>query len=93
MATQLARARTEIERAADDAEGPVREQLQSIDEGLAEIAGGDRTRDEHPHDDRLAELQQKLDGLSDETDGEARAAIDAARRWIHDFRRRDATER
>lgn len=93
MATQLDRARREIERAAADAEGTVREQLQSIDEGLEEIAGGDETRDAHPHDDRLAELEQKLDGLADETDGEVRAAIDAARRWIHDFRRRDATER
>lgn len=93
MATQLARARTEIERAADEAEGTVHEQLQSIDEDLEEIAGGDGTRDEHPPDDRLAELQQKLDGLSDETEGEARAAIDAARRWIHDCRRRDATDR
>lgn len=92
MVTPLIRARTDLERASDSADSTVREQLRSIDEGLEEIVGGEKTRDEPPHGDRLAELEKKLDGLVDEADGETREAIEAALGRIDDYRHRETTE-
>lgn len=92
MVTPLIRARTDLERASDTADHTLREQLRSIDEGLEEIVGGDKTRDEPPHGDRLVELERKLEGLAEETDGETREAIETARRRIDAYRRRETTE-
>lgn len=79
MGGPLDAAREHVQRASDAAGGTVREQLQSVDEGLMELTGGNETRDEEPRDDRLAELADKLDGLADRVDGTTRREVASAR--------------
>lgn len=63
-------------------------QLSSLDEGVAELGGGDKTADAHVHADRLAELEAKLDDLESETDGETRRHIQNAAAALRDLRER-----
>ena len=86
MTDPLERAREDIQLAADRADRAENEQLKSIDEGLMELTESDKTQDTSIHLDRLAELEKKLGGLQEETDGEverhvasAKAALDEAR--------------
>lgn len=75
---ELVHARSELQTAAEQAESSVKEQLESVDEGLMEMIEGDKTQDAPVHGDRLAELVDKLDELERKTDHEA------ARRHIAD---------
>lgn len=81
------RVREELERATEGADRDVREQLRSIEEGLDEIFGGDKTRDAPPHPDRLAELEEKLAGLGDEADGDVHRHVATAEALVVGHRR------
>ena len=91
---RVERARRELELAAAGASSHVMEQLHSVEEGLEEIAGGDelvegdKTRDSHPHADRLEELREKLAGLESETNegGAVDEHIEAAATHLAEYR-------
>ena len=87
MATTLERAREALHEASDDAPSQIHEQLDSIDEGLAELIEGDSTESADPHADRIEELEEKLAGLETETEGATREHIRDARDHLHDYRR------
>lgn len=91
MTDRAERARAELDRASETAPDDVQEQLHSLDEGLAELVGGDATQETPPHDDRLRELLKKLDGLGDQVDGETRSRVEAARELIDDYRQTHQT--
>lgn len=77
---ELERAREELRHASDAADRPIQEQLDSIQEGIFEELGGDRTQNEPgPKVDRIAELIEKLEGLSEEASGDPARRIDQAR--------------
>lgn len=86
------RIREELERATDGADRDVREQLRSIREGLEEVVGGEKTENARPHPDRLAELEEKLAGLGDETDGEVHRHVATAEALLAGYRRDLAEE-
>lgn len=91
--SDLSAARTELQAASDDAKAHVREQLQSIDEGLGELVDGEKTNDAGPHLDRLRELEQKLLGLEDEIEDDVvRERVDAAKDTIAEYRDARARE-
>lgn len=92
MADEIARAREEMERAGDEAESNVREPLMSLSDGLKELAGGDKTQDTRPHDDRLLEVEHRLDELADETEGTPRERIRRAKTLVENYRRDVPTE-
>ena len=79
MPTDIERAREAVRRASDAADGETQEQLNSVEESLAELTAGSVDADHHP--DRLAELERKLDGLvAEKADDEAvRDAVADAR--------------
>lgn len=89
---ELTRIREELERAIETADSGVREQLQSIEEGFDEIVDGDKTVDTSPHLDRLTELENKLSGLDDETEGETHRHITNAESLLYDYRTNLAEE-
>ncbi|WP_263017897.1 DUF7553 family protein [Natronobiforma cellulositropha] len=87
MSDHLERAHEELTRARDHAGSVVRKQLASVEEGLTEeVAGGRTQREFDPKDDRLAELESKLDGLVDEADEPTREHVARARAYVHEFR-------
>lgn len=71
MTPDVASAREELQRANDAADGETQRHLNSIDEGLMELAEGDKMTDAEADPDRVAELEEKLAGLSAETDDQA----------------------
>lgn len=71
MTTDVAAAREELQRASDAADGEIQRHLNSIDEGLMELAEGDKMTDAEADPDRVAELEEKLAGLSAEIDDQA----------------------
>lgn len=93
MATQLDRAHDELERAEEHASSHVREQLQSIDEGVFEEESGVRTQDEPgPKDDRIAELEEKLRGLAERAEPPTQGHIESARDHLRSHRERSPEE-
>lgn len=86
MDPTLERAREELRAATDGADRDVRTQLESIDVGIFEEEGGDRTRDEPgPKPDRLAEIYATLEELSTEANGSTAERIDRARAAIREY--------
>lgn len=80
MDPNLERARDELEAATDGASRGVQTKLRSIDAGIFEEEGGDRTQAEPgPKADRIAELYETLDDLADEADGATAERIGRAR--------------
>ena len=71
MAIHVNAAREELHRASDAADGEIQRHINSIDEGLMELAEGDKMTDAEADPDRVAELEEKLAGLSAETDDQA----------------------
>ena len=71
MATDVVSAREELHRASDAADGEIQRHINSIDEGLMELAEGDKMTEAEANPDRVAELEEKLAGLSAETDDQA----------------------
>ncbi|ELZ27988.1 hypothetical protein C474_15844 [Halogeometricum pallidum JCM 14848] len=92
MIDELDTARNEIQAAAANSEGTVNEQLSSLDEGIMELGGGDKTTDAHVHVDRVAELEEKLDDLESETEGETRRHIENATAALRSLRERQDAE-
>lgn len=86
MTDDLERAREELQTAAGSADRAIREQIESVDEGLMEIVGGDKTKDRPPHADRLAELEETLGGLREEADGETERRVTKAASLIESYR-------
>ena len=86
MPTDIERARDAVRRASDAADGEVQEQLNSVEEALAELTAGSVDAADHP--DRVAELERKLDGLAGEkSDDEAVAdAVADARDHLDAYR-------
>lgn len=88
MDPNLERARSELEAAADEASRVVQTQLHSIDEGIFEEEGGDKTQAEPgPKPDRLAEILEKLEGLQAEAEEPTAARIEAAEESIRSYMR------
>ena len=71
MAIDVDAAREELQRANDAADGEIQRHINSIDEGLMELAEGDKMTDAEADPDRVTELEEKLAGLSAETDDQA----------------------
>lgn len=95
MERRLEQARTELKRAADETDGEdvaashVREQLESIAEGIGELRGEGTTKETAaPHTERVEELEEKLLGLEEEpdVDGELAARVDDAREHLRAYR-------
>lgn len=93
MPTDIERARDAVRRASDAADGEVQEQLNSIEQSLAELTTGSVDAPNHP--DRVAELERKLDGLAEEKI-EDEALVDAitdARNHLDAYRTRGSGDR
>lgn len=83
MDPHLERARNELDTAAETASRVVETQLHSVEDGVFEEAGGEKTQPEPgPKPDRLAELLEKLEGLQDEAEGQTAERIAAAEESI-----------
>lgn len=68
---RLDRARDELQRAMENADAPVRTQLESLEGGIFEEEEGDVTKDDPgPKVDRIVEVMEKLEGLEAEADGQ-----------------------
>lgn len=86
---QLKAARQAVQQASETADDrDVQEQLKSIDEALEELTGEEKTRESDPAEegDRLQEVEEKLVGLLDRTDGATEQEIQEARDAIDTFR-------
>lgn len=89
MIDQLTVARQSIQQASETTdESNVREQLNSLDEGLMELTEEEKTQDSDPaiETDRLEQMEEKLAGLLDTTDGATTTQIEEARDAIDIFR-------
>lgn len=87
--SHLDQARTEIQQASEHAESDVRENLLSIDDGLQELAGGDKTAesDLENEEGRFTEIEEKLRGLMEETSEEVEDRLQNARDELDAYRR------
>lgn len=89
MIHQLSVARHSIQRASETTDNAaVREQLESLDEGLMELTEEGKTQESDPtiEVDRLTPIEQKLVGLLDKTSGATETQIEEARDAIDVFR-------
>lgn len=68
MGHDVAKAREELQRASEAADGEIQRHLNSIEEGLMELAEGDKMTDAKADPERVAELGEKLSELSAEID-------------------------
>lgn len=91
MVDRIAEARRIVATASDATDDAVvREQLQSIDQGLAAVA---TEPDDAVKGGRLEEIESKLVGLGNEVDDEAvLAGIEDARDHVDAIRRNDAQD-
>ncbi|WP_433631918.1 DUF7553 family protein [Halomicrococcus sp. NG-SE-24] len=90
MTNHLRRAREEIQRASERADGEVRENLLSLDEGLDELTEGGKTEgpdESKDRGERFEHVEEKLLGLMDETDAETETALRNARNELDAYRR------
>lgn len=89
MIDQLSVARQSIQQASETTDkSDVREQLNSLDEGLMELTEEEKTQDTDPaiETERLEQMEAKLAGLLDATDGATTTQIEEARDAIDIFR-------
>jgi len=94
MAEELAEARDAVQRASETVDdASIREQLQSIDEGLMELTeskssadSAAKTESDVPHGDDLEQVEQKVVGLASRTDAETRSYLEDARDSIDAYR-------
>ncbi|WP_049996145.1 DUF7553 family protein [Halococcus sediminicola] len=63
--------RAELQRASDAADSEIQRHLNFLNEGLMELAEGDKTADTKADRDRVVELEEKLVSLSAEVDDQA----------------------
>lgn len=93
MSRHLAAAREAVQSAAEIADdSTVHEQLESIDRGLDTLSGDDAPGDDVEQGDRLEEIEAKITGLADETEGETLAYLETARDHVDEYRREDAPD-
>lgn len=93
MTNHLERAHEELSRAEENAGRTAQEQLQTIDQGIIEETDGDMTQsDPGPKNDRLAELEKKLDGLADEVEEPTASHIERALEHLDEYRQRWADD-
>lgn len=93
MSRHLAAAREAVQSAADIADdSTVHEQLESIDSGLEALSSEDAPGDATEQGDRLEQLEAKITGLADETDGETLAYLETARDHVDAYRREYAPD-
>lgn len=87
MDGDLDSAREELSKASERATGTVETQLHSIEDGIFQEEGGERTRsDPGPKVDRIAEVAQKLADLEDEAeDATVRERIATARERLRAY--------
>lgn len=85
----LDRARDDIRKASEIAEGPVHTQLNSLDIGIFEEEGDGTTQGSPgPKIDRIAEVTEKLEGLEAEVDDEeTREHLVDARHHLREYMR------
>lgn len=89
MIDQLSVARQSIQRASETTDNAaVREQLDSLDEGLMELTDEQTTQESDPTSevDRLTPIEEKLVGLLETTSGATETQIEEARDAIDIFR-------
>lgn len=89
MTDQLSAARNSIQQASETTDNAnVREQLDSLDEGLMELTEEQKTQDSDPtvEVDRLTPIEEKLVGLFEKTSGATETHISEARDAIDHFR-------
>lgn len=90
MANQIERARKEVQRASDEAEANVREQLLKIVNALEEMeVEADEDEPAVPQEDYLEEVEEKIVGLATETeeDSTSRPHLETARNHLDSYRR------
>lgn len=93
MSRHLAAAREAVQSAAEIADdSTVHEQLESIDRGLDALSGEDAPGDDLEQGDRLEEVEAKITGLADETEGETLAYLETARDHVDEYRREYAPD-
>lgn len=86
---QLSIARESIRQASEMADQrDVQDQLKSLDEGIEELTSEEKTQESDPtvEVDRLEQVEEKLAGLLEETDGAVNTRIEEARDAIDVFR-------
>ena len=87
MTDHLERARENVQIASESADGETRENLLSLDEALGallEQTGGAESPDDEG--DRFEEVEEKLQGLRDETDDETEATLRRAEDHLDEYR-------
>lgn len=82
--TDLDLARAELKRASDAADAPVQEHLFALQRGVFEERSDDADA-ARAKPDRIAELAEKLDGLTEETSGEVRDRIRRSRDHLREY--------
>lgn len=96
MDDRIERARSLAAQASDLTDNAdVREQLRSITEGLDRMEGNEeRPSQEDPKQegDRLQQVEEKLAGLTDKTEGTARERVEEARDALDAYRRDDTRD-
>jgi hypothetical protein len=87
MVSSLAIARDAIQTASDHTDdATVHEQLQSIDEALDGLSGGDTLEDDAEEGKRLEALEHQLVKLGNHTDGRAQRHLEVARDNVDRYR-------
>lgn len=93
MTRHLAVAREAVQSAAEIADdSTVHEQLNSIDRGLDTLTAAEAPEDDVEQGDRLEQIEAKIVGLADETDGRTHDYLETARDHVDAYRREDAPD-
>lgn len=96
MDERIERARSHAARAADETDNAdVREQLRSIAQGLESVdESEDRASEDESEQEgnRLQQVEEKLAGLTDRSEGSAREHIERARDAIDVYRQEDTRD-
>jgi molecular chaperone GrpE (heat shock protein) len=82
-----------VQSASERTEDPtVKEQLSSIEQGLAQLSGDAELEDDQEEGERLQEIERQLTQLGDHTDGTIREKLKLARTEIDEFRQEHAQD-
>lgn len=93
MPAHIASARRAVQAAAEEVEiAHVREQLESIDEGLEALSGVEAPDRNDVQGDRLEELEGKLVGLEAHVDDRTLEHLETARDHVDAYRQRYAQD-
>lgn len=93
MSDHIDSARRAVRSAAESTEkSHVREQLESIDQGLEALSGTDAPEESAVQGDRLEEIESKLVGLDETVDDRTTAHLESARDHLDAYRREFARD-